>query len=177
MRHYFRYALAISRITKRLQARYEKKPLARRLVGLAGNHTEDDGFIVAWDGLDVKPSMLASVVTDSDQLIRLFYLSAQFGQLPKPELIDQIRRSISSLHFQLTELGIDRFCEILRCGSMLGSILRSMDEAGLLELIIPDFANVHCLLQFNQYHAYTVDEHTFRAVEELTKLKDDEGAS
>ena len=176
MRHYFRYALAISRITKRLQARYEKKPLARRLVGLAGNHTEDDGFIVAWDGLDVKPSMLASVVTDSDQLIRLFYLSAQFGQLPKPELIDQIRRSISSLHFQLTELGIDRFCEILRCGSMLGSILRSMDEAGLLELIIPDFANVHCLLQFNQYHAYTVDEHTFRAVEELTKLKDDEGA-
>lgn len=175
MRHYFRYAQAISRITKRLQSRYERKPLAKRLVGLAGNHQESDGFIVTWDGLDVKPAMMSSVVTDSDQLIRLFYLSAQYGQLPKPEFIDQIRRSISSLRFELTETGASRFRDILRCGPILGSILRSMDEAGLLELIIPDFANVHCLLQFNQYHAYTVDEHTFRAVEELTKLKNDEG--
>ena len=174
MRHYFRYALAISQITKRLQARYERKPLAKRLVGLAGNHQEDDGFLVTWNGLDVKPSMLPQILSNSDQLIRLFYLSAHFGQLPKPELIDEIRRSISELPFQLTEIGANRFRDILRCSSMLGPILRSMDEAGLLELIIPDFANVHCLLQFNQYHANTVDEHTFRAVEELTRLKDDE---
>lgn len=174
MRHYFRYALAISQITKRLQTRYEKKPLAKRLVGLAGNHQEQDGFIVTWDGLDVKASMLPQILSSGDQLLRLFYLSAHFGQLPKPELIEQIRRSITGLPFELTETGANRFRDILRCGSMLGPILRSMDEAGLLELIIPDFANVHCLLQFNQYHAYTVDEHTFRAVEQLTRLKDDE---
>ncbi|MBD3672126.1 MAG: [protein-PII] uridylyltransferase [Planctomycetaceae bacterium] len=174
MRHYFRYALAISQITKRLQSRYERKPLAKRLVGLAGNHQEEDGFLITWDGLDVKSSVLSQVLTNSDQLIRLFYLSAHFGQLPKPELIEKIRRSITGHPFQLTETGASRFRDILRCGPMLAPILRSMDEAGLLELIIPDFANVHCLLQFNQYHAYTVDEHTFRAVEELTRLKEDE---
>jgi [protein-PII] uridylyltransferase len=175
MRHYFRYAQAISRMTSRLQSRFEQAPLAQRLVGLAGHHTEEDGFIVSWNGIDIKPSRLQSVLRDQDQLLRLFYLAAQFGQLPRPQLIDQIRRTISGLQFVLTEAGARRFRETLSCSSMLGPVLRSMDEAGLLERVIPDFAHAHCLLQFNQYHAYTVDEHTFRAVEELTKLKDDEG--
>lgn len=175
MRHYFRYALAISRMTSRLQSRFQQASLAKRLVGLAGHHTEEDGFIVSWNGVDIKPSILMSVLRDQDQLMRLFYLSAHFGQLPRPQLIDQIRRSVSGLPFELTETGARRFREILTCSSMLASVLRSMDEAGLLERVIPDFAHAHCLLQFNDYHAYTVDEHTFRCVEELTRLKEDEG--
>ena len=40
----------------------------------------------------------------------------------------------------------------------------------MLEKIIPEFAHARCLLQFNQYHKYTVDEHSIRAVEEATRF-------
>ncbi len=39
---------------------------------------------------------------------------------------------------------------------------------GLLERFIPEFARARGLLQFNQYHKYTVDEHCLRAVEFAT---------
>jgi [protein-PII] uridylyltransferase len=41
---------------------------------------------------------------------------------------------------------------------------------GVLEKIIPEFSHARSLLQFNQYHKYTVDEHCIRAVEEATRL-------
>ena len=39
-------------------------------------------------------------------------------------------------------------------------MLRDMYRTGLLEFIIPEMSHARCLLQFNQYHSYTVDEHT-----------------
>ena len=52
----------------------------------------------------------------------------------------------------------------------LGELLRRLLEIGVLEKIIPEFAHARCLLQFNQYHKYTVDEHSIRAVEEATRF-------
>ena len=40
-----------------------------------------------------------------------------------------------------------------------------MHEAGILEHVVPNMAHARCLLQFNQYHHYTVDEHTIRTIE------------
>src|SRR6266550_9596321 len=40
-----------------------------------------------------------------------------------------------------------------------------MYRTGVLELVIPEMSHARCLLQFNQYHSYTVDEHSLRAVE------------
>ena len=45
----------------------------------------------------------------------------------------------------------------------------------MLEKIIPDFAHARCLLQFNEYHKYTVDEHCLRAVDEATEFEHDPG--
>jgi len=37
------------------------------------------------------------------------------------------------------------------------------------------FSHARCLLQFNEFHKYTVDEHSIRAVEEATEMLDDQG--
>ena len=50
----------------------------------------------------------------------------------------------------------------------LGPLLRDLHDAGLLERFIPEFGHARGLLQFNQYHKYTVDEHCLRAVEFAT---------
>ena len=36
--------------------------------------------------------------------------------------------------------------------------------------MVPDYTNARCLLQFNRYHKYTVDEHCIRSVGEATRL-------
>ena len=50
----------------------------------------------------------------------------------------------------------------------MGELLRRLHDMGVLEKIIPAVSHARCLLQFNQYHKYTVDEHCIRAVEEVT---------
>ena len=57
----------------------------------------------------------------------------------------------------------------------LGPLLRDLHDAGLLERFIPEFGHARGLLQFNQYHKYTVDEHCLRAVEFATGLWADSG--
>ena len=41
--------------------------------------------------------------------------------------------------------------------------------------MIPEFTHARCLLQFNEYHKYTVDEHCLRAVERATEFARDRG--
>jgi [protein-PII] uridylyltransferase len=59
---------------------------------------------------------------------------------------------------------------ILSNPQQLGELLRRLHELGVLEKIIPAFTHARSLLQFNQYHKYTVDEHSIRAVEESTRF-------
>jgi [protein-PII] uridylyltransferase len=62
----------------------------------------------------------------------------------------------------------ERFLALLANPQRLGEALRRLHELGVLEKIIPAFAHARSLLQFNQYHKYTVDEHCIRTVEEAT---------
>jgi [protein-PII] uridylyltransferase len=48
-----------------------------------------------------------------------------------------------------------------------------LHELRVLEQIIPGMTHARCLLQFNQYHKYTVDAHSIRAVECVTDLETD----
>ena len=53
--------------------------------------------------------------------------------------------------------------------------LRRLHELHVLEQIIHEMTHARCLLQFNQYHKYTVDAHSIRAVECVTALESDHG--
>jgi len=51
-----------------------------------------------------------------------------------------------------------------------------MHETTVLERLVPGFIHARGLLQFNEYHKYTVDEHSLRAVECATQFQLDGGA-
>jgi [protein-PII] uridylyltransferase len=65
---------------------------------------------------------------------------------------------------------VAKFLEMLANPQRLGEALRRLHEMGVLEKIIPAFSHAKSLLQFNQYHKYTVDEHCIRAVDEVTRF-------
>jgi len=58
------------------------------------------------------------------------------------------------------------FLKILRANRNVHWALRGMNITGVLGRFIPEFRKVVGLGQFNRYHAYTVDEHTLRAIGE-----------
>ena len=65
----------------------------------------------------------------------------------------------------------NKFIDILLSSKNSEETLRIMSETGILGQLIPDFQKIIGLIQFNMYHHYTVDEHTFRAIGFLHKLE------
>ena len=50
------------------------------------------------------------------------------------------------------------------------TVLRNMNETGVLGRFIPDFGKVVAQVQHDMYHTYTVDEHTINAIGILRKI-------
>jgi [protein-PII] uridylyltransferase len=56
------------------------------------------------------------------------------------------------------------FWQLLEDTSILGELLSQLHEAGILQYFVPGLDRAQGLLQFNQYHKYTVDKHCLEAV-------------
>jgi [protein-PII] uridylyltransferase len=63
------------------------------------------------------------------------------------------------------------FLEILTSRNDPETVLRRMNEAGVLGRFIPAFGKVVAMMQFNMYHHYTVDEHLLRCIGVLTEIE------
>ncbi len=74
---------------------------------------------------------------------------------------------------EIDAVTIQRFWELLSHYKNLGTQLRRLQELRVLEQIIPGMKHARCLLQFNEYHKYTVDAHCIRTVECVTDLATD----
>lgn len=74
---------------------------------------------------------------------------------------------------EIDAVTIQRFLELMSESGNLAEQLRRLHELRVLEQVIPAMAHARCLLQFNQYHKYTVDAHSIRAVECVTDLEHD----
>jgi [protein-PII] uridylyltransferase len=55
--------------------------------------------------------------------------------------------------------------------------LRALHRQGILEAYMPEFAPLTCLVQYDLYHRYTVEEHTFHCIAALESLADTKDTS
>jgi [protein-PII] uridylyltransferase len=67
------------------------------------------------------------------------------------------------------------FLRMLADPTRLGSLIRQMHELRLLEHFIVGMDHARHLMQFNEYHKYTVDEHSFRVLEQALSFAQDPG--
>ena len=63
-----------------------------------------------------------------------------------------------------------KFLEILKSQYNLSSILKSMKSIGIIQKYIPEFEEVVGQMQFDLFHVYTVDEHTFKVVRNMRQM-------
>jgi len=107
-------------------------------------------------------------------LLEIFLLLQQNPELGgvRASTIRQIRRH---LHLVDDEFRRDLACrslflEILREPHGLARSLRRMHAYGILGRYLPEFGRITGLMQFDLFHAYTVDEHLLRTVAYLRRF-------
>lgn len=65
----------------------------------------------------------------------------------------------------------NQFLEIFRSKYNLSSILKSMKAIGIIQRYVDEFNKVIGQMQFDLFHVYTVDEHTFKVVRNMRQMK------
>ena len=110
---------------------------------------------------------------DKELIVEMFYL-AQIHQLDiHPDSLRRLTRAVRAL--STAELQSrkthERFLAVLADQRNPERVLRLMNEAGWLGKYLPDFGRIVGMMQFDMYHSYTVDEHTIKAVGNVSDIE------
>ncbi len=176
MREYFKHTSQVRYIATHFQASTRTSnplgklfaPILRRNIG--------NGFWMGPVHIGARPQMLPTLCDDLAHVLRLMELANRFNRRIDHLTWTTIRDSMASQPVApLTEETATHFLDLLSRTARLGTILRQLHELRVLERIIPAMTHARGLLQFNEYHKYTVDEHSLRAVEIATDFSLAEG--
>ena len=111
-------------------------------------------------------------VGDSDLLMRAFRFQSRHGLTFSPAAEWQIEQALPSIA-QDPPCGVEvwhHLQEIL-LAPHASETLRAMHSMGFLSLVLPELQGIDSLVVRDYSHRYTVDEHTFVAIENLHRLR------
>jgi [protein-PII] uridylyltransferase len=185
MKHYFLIAKDVGDLTAILCAELEDShaksvPVLSRVMAKfrtvkRRKLAESDDFIVDKNRINVASAGIFK--RDPVNLIRIFYLAQKHNLAFHPDAMRAITRSLKLIDGKLREdeEANKLFLEILTSKNDPETVLRRMNEAGVLGHFVPAFGKVVAMMQFNMYHHYTVDEHLLRCIGMLTEIERDGG--
>ncbi len=111
-------------------------------------------------------------IKDPHQLLRLFEFIARDGSQLGRDAEEQVRASLPSLAPAVANFpGLWRHLREILKGPQAAEALRAMHSSGLLVRLFPEFAAIDSLVMRDFYHHYTVDAHSFMAIENIHKLR------
>jgi [protein-PII] uridylyltransferase len=173
MRDYYLHARAIHRVSRRLIARCQET-LSRR--GSAGRRQRQQALadgLVFFDGqLHLADRDSGPLRAEPTRLMKVFWHLHRLGC----ELSLDLERALEdSLYladgsFQRSAAVRDLFLDICRTWGRVAQTFREMHELGLLGRFLPEFGALTCLVQYDVYHKFSVDQHSLLAVEHLEAL-------
>ena len=173
MKHYFLVTKDIGDLTRIIVASIEDSEEQKsRLINQKTKPFEN--FIKIGDRLAFSKEQ--KLKPDPVQILE-FFKTAQIYDLDiHPSALQKIRRNIKFIDNKLrnNNKANEIFLDILTADKHAALTLRRMNEAGIIERFIPEFAKIKGLMQFDRYHVYTVDEHTLNAVDIMHKLESGE---
>jgi [protein-PII] uridylyltransferase len=173
MRRYFVVAKEVGALTRTFCTKLETqraKPLARlsSLIqsGIMNlNRADHPGFVIISGRLSVNsPDIFHKSPV---AMFMLFKMADRLELDLHPDAFTAIARNLDLVTPSLRRNpeAARLFLDLLVRGKNPYKTLSMMSETGLLGRYIPEFGRIVAQTQFNMYHAYTVDEHTLRAVD------------
>ena len=173
MKHYFLVAKDVGNLTRTICAALETDAattLRSRLFRF-GRAKDLAGFRLDGDRLDLRsPRQFTETPTD---IIRIFRISQEKNLDLHPNALRALTRVLRLIGPGLREdpEANRLFLEILTSRKNPELTLRRMNESGVLGRFLPDFGRVVAQMQYDQYHAFTVDEHTLFAIGILSQIE------
>jgi [protein-PII] uridylyltransferase len=172
MRDYYRYAREIHRTAVREVETSEQTVeggLIRSFRDWRGRLSNAD-FTVTRERVFLKSPQ--QLTTDPDLVLRIFEFVARHGV----RLSLEAERRMSEHGTYLAEYFQTKrplWPAVRRVLSLPHSALalRTMQETGLLHILLPAWENIECLVVRDFFHRYTVDEHTLVTIEYLEELR------
>ncbi len=181
MKHYFLIAKDVGDLTAIVCAELEDshaksvpvmsrmmaklRPVKKRKLSESGDFIVDKNRITL-----ATPSVFKR---DPVNLIRIFHLAQKHNLALHPDAMRAITRSLKLIDADLhkDEEANALFLEILTSKNDPETVLRRMNESGVLGRFVPAFGKIVAMMQFNMYHHYTVDEHLLRCIGVLAELE------
>ncbi|MDB5601680.1 MAG: uridylyltransferase [Xanthobacteraceae bacterium] len=180
MKHYFLTAKHVGDLTAILCAGLEDRlvkpvPMLGRMMAKLRTRerrklTETDDFIIDNHRITVIDPRVFK--RDPVNLIRIFRLAQTHNLLLHPDAMRAVTKSLKLVDSEVQQDATANrlFLEILTSHDA-ETVLRRMNEAGLLGAFVPAFGRIVAMMQFNMYHHYTVDEHLLRCIGVLAEIE------
>ncbi len=170
MQQYFEHTSEISYSSTHFVKNAKSPTQLTHSIGLPVQRDYRVGFRTVW----ATRSGLERLKRDPAAVLELMSISSRHGKPIEHQTWREIRSAMRDRKItEIDPVTIERFLELMSQSGKLAEQLRRLHELRVLEQVVPAMAHAHCLLQFNQYHKYTVDAHSIRAVECVTELEHD----
>ncbi|HVZ59895.1 MAG TPA: [protein-PII] uridylyltransferase [Terriglobales bacterium] len=167
MRLYFRHARSINRLAMQT---LEEVPASRSALYRGYQRWRSRVSNPDFSVLGGRILLQAATISDPDLLLRLFSFAARHKINLSKDAEQRVMKALPAMADRLTgDLAWEHLREVLRVPGA-GLALREMHFLGILSTIIPEFHLIDSLVIRDYYHRYTVDEHTFVAIDNIHGL-------
>lgn len=176
MREYFRQTSEVWHTASHFAESARSRPAIFKMAGWLFAHRMERDFLVGPLHIGATRRGLERIKGDLAEVLRLMDL-ANFADKGIDHATWKTIRDSAIEHRDegLSPKTARRFVSLLTQRARLPELLRRLHEVRLLEQIIPAVAHARGLVQFNEFHKYTVDEHCLRSVECATEFQHDDG--
>jgi [protein-PII] uridylyltransferase len=177
MQAYFRQANRVGELTRifltALEATHTKpEPVLLRLFGRRKKAKAP--YTIKQNRLTIADE--DAFFADKVNMLRIFEEALRTGTLLHPDAMRLIAANLTQIDDDLRQNREARriFLDLLLKHGNPERALRRMNELGVLDAFIPEFAPIVAMMQFNMYHHYTVDEHTIQCISNLAQIERNE---
>ncbi|WP_108385954.1 [protein-PII] uridylyltransferase [Yoonia sediminilitoris] len=177
MQAYFRQATRVGELTRivltALEADHTKpEPMLLRL--LTRRKKAKAPYAIKQNRITVADE--TAFLADKLNMLRIFEEALRTGTLLHPDAMRLISANLDLIDEDMRNNKEARriFLDLMLKHGNPERGLRRMNELGVLAAFIPEFAPIVAMMQFNMYHAYTVDEHTIQCISHLAQIEREE---
>ncbi|MBM4051045.1 MAG: HD domain-containing protein, partial [Planctomycetes bacterium] len=173
MRDYLLAAREVNGLLRTLVSRFRYlRRIQHGMAARVGRRVLERDFVAVGDRIFLGRNDLFDGPGGRRNMMRIFLCSQRHRLEVSEEALQHIRHQIHRVDdaFRQDPEVAAMFMEILRGASGVADTLQAMAESGLLGEYLPEFGELDCLVHYEAYHDYTVDEHTLMSIRTIDEL-------
>lgn len=176
MQDYFEHTRNVRYASAYVYADARRSSLVSRIFERVVSRRVDDSIRVGPYHVWVIDKVLPSAAGDLSEVLRLMDVANRYSRRISHRTWQAIRLAMGNRPpGEPDAAAVRSFLSLMGRPGRLAELLRQLHELRVLEQFVPAMKRARGLLQFNEYHKYTVDRHCIRAVEAATQFESKAG--